>query len=135
VRVLKHKSKQIRIERQFDPNLPTIWGRGGDLNQVWTNLLDNAIDALNGEGAISLITRCENNYVMVEVADNGPGIPPAILPRIFEPFFTTKGVGAGTGMGLDTSYRIVNQHNGAIEVQSKPGQTRFIVRLPVGKAL
>mgnify|MGYP000261646283 CR=1 FL=1 len=107
-------------------------GHGGELNQVWTNLIDNAIDALNGQGAIRLITRCENNFAMVEVSDNGPGIPPAILPRIFEPFFTTKTGGVGTGMGLDTSYRIIQQHNGTMEVQSNPGQPRFIVRLPVG---
>lgn len=131
--VLKHKVKQVRVERQFDPDLPKIMGRGGDLNQVWTNLIDNAIDALKGEGTIQLITRCENNYAMIEVTDNGPGIPPDILPHIFEPFFTTKGVGAGTGLGLDTAYRIVHQHNGTIEVQSKPGQTRFIVRLPTEK--
>lgn len=131
--VLRHKLQQTHVERHFDPNLPTILARGGDLNQVWTNLIDNAIDALNGQGTIRLITRCENNYVMVEVTDDGPGIPPAVLPRIFEPFFTTKGVGVGNGLGLDTVYRIVNQHNGAVEVQSVPGCTRFIVRLPVGK--
>jgi signal transduction histidine kinase len=132
LRMLKHKIGEIQVERRFDPDLPLILGRGGDLNQVWTNLIDNAIDALEGRGVITLITRCENNYVMVEVADNGPGIPPAIQHRIFEPFFTTKSVGAGTGMGLDTSYRIVHQHNGTIEVQSQPEHTRFIVRLPIG---
>jgi signal transduction histidine kinase len=131
--VLRHKLQQIQVERQFTPDLPTILARGGDLNQVWTNLIDNAIDALGGQGTIKLITRCENNYAMVEVTDNGPGIPPQVLPRIFDPFFTTKGVGIGNGLGLDTVYRIVNQHNGTIEVQSEPGCTRFIVRLPVGK--
>lgn len=131
--VLRHKLRQTQVERHFDPNLPTILARGGDLNQVWTNLIDNAIDALNGEGTIKLITRCENNYVMVEVTDDGPGIPPEVLPRIFEPFFTTKGVGIGNGLGLDTVYRIVNQHSGTVEVQSVPGCTRFIVRLPIGK--
>jgi signal transduction histidine kinase len=131
--VLRHKLKTIRIQREFDPELPQIFARGGELNQVWTNLIDNAIDALGGQGIIHLITRCENNYAMVEITDNGPGIPPEDLPRIFEPFFTTKGVGAGTGLGLDTAYRIITQHQGTIEVQSKPGQTRFIVRLPMGQ--
>lgn len=131
--VLRHKLKQIQIDRRFDPNLPLILGHGSELNQVWTNLIDNAIDALQGQGVIQLITRCENRFVMVEVADNGPGIPPNVLPRIFDPFFTTKGVGVGAGMGLDMAYRIVSQHNGSIEVQSTPGQTRFIVRLPAGQ--
>jgi len=128
--MLKHKLKEIEVIRQFDPTLRKVQARGGELNQVWTNLLVNAIDALGGKGKIEVITRCENNFVMVEIADNGPGIPPNVLPHIFEPFFTTKGVGAGSGMGLDISYRIVEQHNGTIEVQSQPGRTRFIVRLP-----
>lgn len=132
--VLRHKLQQIQIDRRFDPDLPIILGRGSELNQVWTNLLDNAIDALGGQGVIQLITRCENRFVMIEVADNGPGIPAHVLPRIFEPFFTTKGVGAGTGMGLDMAHRIVNQHNGSIEVQSERGQTRFIVRLPMNQS-
>ena len=109
-----------------------ILARGGELNQVWTNLIDNAIDALNGEGEIRLITRAENQFVMIEVADNGPGIAPETLPRLFEPFFTTKGVGTGTGLGLDITYRIIQQHNGSIDVQSRPGHTRFIIRLPIG---
>jgi signal transduction histidine kinase len=129
--VLRHKLKSIKVVREYDPELPHIQGRGGELNQVWTNMLDNAIDALGGKGTIRVITRCENHFAMVEIADDGPGIPPEVQPRIFEPFFTTKGVGKGTGLGLDISYRIVRQHGGTIEVQSKPGQTRFIVRLPV----
>jgi signal transduction histidine kinase len=134
--ILGHKLRKgsLRVTREFDPELPTIMARGSELNQVWTNLIDNAIDALDGQGELRLITRCENNFVMVEVADNGPGIPPTVLPRIFEPFFTTKGVGQGSGLGLDTSYRIVNQHGGSIEAQSAPGNTRFIVRLPVASA-
>jgi signal transduction histidine kinase len=133
LRILKHKLKEIQVDRQFDPELPKVMAHGGQLNQVWTNLIDNAADALGGQGVLSLITRSENDFVMVEVADNGPGIPPEILPRIFEPFFTTKSVGAGTGLGLDTSYRIIHQHNGTIEVQSQPGHTRFIVRIPVNR--
>ncbi len=134
LKVLNHKLKQINVIREYDPAMPSILARGGDLNQVWTNLIDNAIDALDGStgDTIWIITRCENNFAMVEITDNGPGIPPAIQPHLFEPFFTTKEVGAGTGLGLDITYRIIQQHNGTIEVQSQPGHTRFIVRLPVG---
>jgi signal transduction histidine kinase len=132
--VLKHKLRNATLVREYDAALPKIMGQGVDLNQVWTNLIDNAIDATDGRGTIRVITRCENTFVMVEIADDGPGIPAEVLPRIFDPFFTTKGVGQGTGMGLEISYRIVRQHNGTIEVQSHPGLTRFIVRLPIGAA-
>ncbi|GAB4200134.1 MAG: ATP-binding protein [Roseiflexaceae bacterium] len=134
LKVMRHKLKSIEVVRQYDPELPRIMARGGELNQVWTNLIDNAADAMGGKGTIWLITRCENSFAMVEIADNGPGIPKEVMGRIFEPFFTTKGVGAGTGLGLDITYRVIQQHNGTIEVQSQPGKTRFIVRLPVGKA-
>lgn len=129
--VLKHKLKAITVTRQYSADLPPILARGGELNQVWTNLIDNAIDALGAGGTLTVLTRFENEFVMVEITDNGPGIPAHVLPRIFEPFFTTKAVGKGTGLGLDTTYRIVQQHHGTIEVHSKPGATRFIVRLPV----
>ncbi len=130
--ILHHKLEGITLIREYESALPHLMARGGELNQVWTNLIDNAIDATNGSGTIQLITRAENNYVMVEVADNGPGIPEEIQGKVFEPFFTTKDVGYGTGLGLDISYRIVRQHNGTLEVQSHPGLTRFIVRLPIG---
>jgi signal transduction histidine kinase len=126
-----HKLRKVEIIRDYDPDLPVLWGRGGDLNQVWTNLIDNAADAIQGKGKLWLITRGENDFVMVEIADDGPGIPPEVQAHLFEPFYTTKGVGIGTGLGLDTSYRIVKQHNGSIEVRSEPGRTRFIVRLPL----
>lgn len=129
--VLNHKLKKVTIIREYDSDLPPVQGRGGELNQVWTNLIDNAIDAINGEGKLWLITRCENNFAMVEIADNGPGIPPEVMPRLFEPFFTTKEVGVGSGLGLDIVYRIIAQHDGSIDIQSEPGHTRFIVRLPV----
>jgi signal transduction histidine kinase len=133
--VLGHKLKKgVTVERQYAPALPKIMGRGGELNQVWTNIIVNAIEAMGYKGTLTLVTRCEHDFVMVEVADNGPGIPPEIQGRIFEPFFTTKGVGTGTGLGLDISYRVIKQHNGTIELQSRPGHTRFIVRLPVGSA-
>lgn len=131
LKVLKHKLKNVTVIRQYDPTLPTISAKGGELNQVWTNLIDNAIDAMQGRGELKLITRCENNFAMIEITDDGPGIPPEIQPHIFEPFFTTKEVGSGTGLGLDITYRIVTEHKGGIEVWSKPGETRFIVRLPV----
>ncbi len=129
--VLKHKLKNIRVVREYDPMLPKIWGRGGELNQVWTNLIDNAIDAQAGNGTIWLITRCELNVVMVEVRDAGPGIPADQLPHLFEPFFTTKAIGTGTGLGLEICYRVVQQHGGTIVAESTPGSTRFIVRLPI----
>jgi signal transduction histidine kinase len=129
--VLKHKLRNVALVREYDPDLPKIVARGSELNQVWTNLIDNAIDAIEGEGKVWLITRCENNFVMVEVADDGPGIPLEDQPHLFEPFYTTKEVGIGTGLGLDISYRIIRQHSGTIEVQSQPGHTRFIVRLPI----
>ncbi|MDQ5852652.1 MAG: ATP-binding protein [Chloroflexota bacterium] len=132
ITVLNHKLKDITLIRTYENSLPRLMARGGELNQVWTNLIDNAIDATNGSGTIHLITRSENNHVMVEVADDGTGIPEEIQGKVFEPFFTTKGVGYGTGLGLDISYRIVQQHNGTLEVHSRPGLTRFIVRLPVG---
>ena len=133
--VLAYKLDGVEVERDYDPDVPPITAYGGELNQVWTNLVDNAIDAVSGvEGArrIRLRTSCERDKVLVEVADDGPGIPEADQARIFEPFFTTKGVGRGTGLGLDVSYRIVvGRHGGDIHVVSRPGETRFEVRLPV----
>ena len=132
LKILHHKLADVTLIREYESALPRLMARGGELNQVWTNLIDNAIDATNARGTIHLITRTENNYVMVEVADNGPGISEELQGKIFEPFFTTKDVGYGTGLGLDISYRIVQQHNGTLEVRSQPGLTRFIVRLPIG---
>jgi signal transduction histidine kinase len=107
---------------------------GSELNQVWTNLIDNAIHAVNGTGKICISTCLEDNQLVVEIVDNGSGIPAEIQPRIFEPFFTTKGVGTGTGLGLIISNRIVgDRHGGEIEFESRPGETRFKVRLPVNR--
>ncbi|MDQ3248379.1 MAG: ATP-binding protein [Chloroflexota bacterium] len=135
LRVLAHKLRSVRVSREFDAALSPITARGSELNQVWTNLIDNAADALanqpNSGGQLQVITRSENEFVMVEISDNGYGIPAELQSRIFEPFFTTTGVGLGSGLGLDISYRIVQQHHGSIEVHSEPGNTRFIVRLPV----
>jgi signal transduction histidine kinase len=130
---MKHKLRNVDVVREYDEDLPKISARGSELNQVWTNLIDNAVDAMQDKGTLWLITREENDFVMVEVADDGPGIPPDVQARMFEPFYTTKQIGTGTGLGLDIVYRIVKGHNGTIEAQSEPGHTRFIVRLPLGQ--
>jgi signal transduction histidine kinase len=135
LKVLGHKLKHTEIEvvRDYDRDLPRIMVRGAELNQVWTNLLDNAICALGERGTITVRTRRDGSCLEVDVADDGPGIPPENLDRIFEPFFTTKPVGSGTGLGLDTSRRIVvDRHDGSIRVRSQPGETVFTVRLPMG---
>lgn len=127
--------KGIVVTREYDRTLPRISAYGSELNQVWTNLIDNAIDATGGKGQIWIRTSRDNNCILVEIADNGPGIPPAIQPRIFEPFFTTKGVGKGTGLGLEIAYRIVvKKHKGDIYFESKPGDTRFRVHLPISRS-
>jgi signal transduction histidine kinase len=136
--VLHHRLGDIEVVRDYDPQLPRVTAYGGELNQVWTNLVDNAVDAVSvteGSGRISLRTGCERDRVLVEVADDGPGIPREDQARIFEPFYNTKGVEQGTGLGLDVSYRIVvGRHGGDIRVVSEPGETRFEVRLPVDGA-
>jgi len=130
--MLKFRLKHgVDVRREFDPKLPRIFAHGSELNQVWTNLIDNAIDAMGGKGELLIRTSRELDYVLIEVIDNGPGIPDAVKPHIFEPFYTTKGVGDGTGMGLDTVYRIVRAHRGNISVDSIPGHTNFQVRLPL----
>jgi signal transduction histidine kinase len=130
--MLNHKLKHgINIVRNYDPNLPRIFSFGSELNQVWTNLIDNAADAMKGQGELRIRTMREGDDVLVEFVDNGPGIPPEIQTKIFDPFFTTKPVGEGTGLGLDTVYRIVRKHRGNISVVSRPGNTCFRVRLPI----
>jgi len=130
--VLGHKLKGITVTRVFDRTLPRIMAHGGELNQVWTNLIDNAVGALNGSGTITISTTVDGDHIVVEIADDGSGIPAEIQSRIFEPFFTTKGVGTGTGLGLIICQRIVaDRHGGEIEFESTPGNTRFKVRLPI----
>ena len=133
--ILKHKlkSKSINVVREYDENLPRITAHGSLLNQVWTNLIDNAVDAMTTGGRLKIMTRLEPDNVLIEIRDNGAGIPPAIQSRIFEPFFTTKGVSEGTGLGLDAVARIVRKHRGNIRFQTKPGDTCFQVRLPLEK--
>jgi signal transduction histidine kinase len=132
--VLGHKLKhtKIGIARDYDRTLPQVLANGSELNQVWTNLIDNAIDALGEDGTITVKTRLENECAVIEISDDGPGIPEDVRSRIFEPFFTTKSVGQGTGLGLDTVRRIVEQrHHGTIAVDSRPGETTFRVWLPL----
>jgi signal transduction histidine kinase len=134
LKVLGHKLKHtaIAVVRDYDRTLPKLTVRGSELNQVWTNLLDNAIDALGERGTITVRTRREAACAVIEIADDGPGIPPGIADRVFDPFFTTKDVGQGTGLGLDTARRIVaDRHDGSIAVDSVPGATTFRVWLPL----
>ncbi len=130
--ILRHKLKQgVQVTRQYAADLPHIEAHGSELNQVWTNILDNAIDAMHGQGEITLRTGQSGDNVVVALQDNGPGVPEAIQKRIFEPFFTTKPPGQGTGLGLHIAYNIVNNHHGAIRLNSQPGKTVFEVSLPI----
>lgn len=131
--LLRSKLKEgVKVIREYDPELPRIMAYGSELNQVWTNLIDNAYDAMDGKGEIVLRTRREEDWVIVEIIDNGPGIPREIQSKIFDPFFTTKEPGKGTGLGLDISYNIVvNKHRGDIRVSSQPGRTCIEVWLPI----
>jgi len=131
--ILRNKMKVgIKVIRDYDETIPEIMAYGSELNQVWTNLLDNAIDAMNGKGEINIRTRYENGKVCVEIEDSGKGIPVDALPKIFDPFFTTKSIGSGTGLGLSTSYGIiVEKHQGHISVTSEPGRTIFRTELSV----
>ena len=130
--MLKFRLKRgVEVKREFEPNLPRVCARGSELNQVWTNLIDNAIDAMGGKGQLVIRTSRELDFILVEIIDNGPGIPDVLKPHLFEPFFTTKGVGEGTGIGLDTVYRIVRAHRGEVTFESRPGRTSFQVRLPL----
>jgi len=122
----------ITVVKEYDRGLPEIPAYAGELNQVWTNLVVNALDAMAGEGILTLRTARDGERALVEIADTGPGIPAELQPRVFEPFFTTKPVGQGTGLGLDVSWRIVvKRHGGDLRVTSVPGDTRFEVRLPL----
>ena len=132
--ILGHKLKHTRIEvvREYDRELPRF-SAGSDLNQVWTNLLDNAIDAVGETGRITITTRREREFAVVEITDDGPGIPPEIREQIFDSFFTTKDVGKGSGLGLATARGIVvDRYDGTLDVESEPGRTTFRVWLPLG---
>jgi signal transduction histidine kinase len=130
--MLAHKLGRVRIVKQYAPDLPRVPAYGGELNQVWTNLIDNAVDAMGGQGTLSIRTAVVDGGVLVEVVDDGPGIPPEVQPRVFDAFFTTKPVGAGNGLGLEISKRIVEtRHHGTLTFTSEPGRTSFMVRLPL----
>ncbi len=132
IAVLQNKLNGIEIKRSYAADLPQIEAYGSELNQVWTNLIENAIDGVNGQGEIRVLTRQDSGWMVVEIEDNGTGIPQDIQANIFDPFFTTKPPGQGTGLGLNVSHNIVVQkHKGSIEVHSQPGTTRFEVRLPL----
>jgi signal transduction histidine kinase len=124
--------KGIMVDREYATNLPNIQAYGSELNQVWTNIIDNATDAMNGKGNIAIKTYKQNEWLVVELKDSGPGIPPEIQLKIFDPFFTTKPPGEGTGMGLNISHNIIVQkHKGELNVKSKPGETCFQIKLPI----
>lgn len=129
--MLQSRLEKIQIERRYDPSLPRISAYASELNQVWMALLENALDAMNDQGKLTLSVQLSGDFVVAEIWDNGPGIPADIQARIFEPFFTTKAPGSGLGLGLDTAQRIVRQHRGYLHVESEPGQTCFQVRLPI----
>ncbi len=131
--IMQHKLKKgVTVKRDYAPNLPRIEAYASELNQVWTNIIDNAVDAMSGKGELKIKTYQKDHHVVVEITDNGPGIPEEIQSRIFEPFFTTKAPGQGTGLGLHISHDIIaNHHHGQLTVQSKPGETKFRAVLPV----
>jgi signal transduction histidine kinase len=123
---------KVTITRDYAEGVPRIEAYGSEINQVWTNVIDNAIDAVEDQGEITIRTYSSDNVVTVDIIDDGPGIPREIQPRIFEPFFTTKAPGVGTGLGLHIAYNVVvNKHRGQIEVSSRPGETRLRVMLPI----
>ncbi len=129
------RRRRSRSQRDYDRSLPNVTVHGAELNQVWTNLLANAIEALGDSGTITITTRADGGCAEVDIADDGPGIPEAIHGRVFDPFFTTKEVGRGTGLGLDTARRIiVDRHHGSLSVESQPGRTVFRVRMPLHAA-
>ncbi|MEN3308178.1 MAG: hypothetical protein V7603_4380, partial [Micromonosporaceae bacterium] len=124
--------KGVRVVKEYDRTLPQIPAYPAELNQVWTNLIDNAVQAMAGQGTLTVRTARDGDRVTVSVCDTGPGVPAELRQRVFEPFFTTKAVGEGTGLGLDISHRIVvNRHGGDLSLVSSPGDTRFQVRLPL----
>jgi signal transduction histidine kinase len=125
----------VTVVRDYGAGMPRIEAYAGELNQVWSNLIDNALDAMDGTGTLRLATRLEEDSVVVEVGDTGPGMPPPVAARAFEAFYTTKDVGKGTGLGLDIARRIVEErHGGTITIDSRPGATVLRVRLPIRPA-
>jgi signal transduction histidine kinase len=130
----KARSKSAAVIVNVDPGLPRVRGFAGELNQVWANLIDNALDAVSDSGRVDVTASCERQRVVVRVVDNGAGIPAEIRERLFEPFFTTKPVGKGTGLGLDIVRRLIIHNDAEIDVESAPGRTEFRVSLPLAAA-
>ncbi|HLY43830.1 MAG TPA: ATP-binding protein [Terracidiphilus sp.] len=131
IQMLQSRMSNVTVERDYQPNLPRISAYGSELNQVWTALIENALDALGNSGTLRLTCRMEGEMLLAEIWDTGPGIPAELQDRIFEPFFTTKAPGQGLGLGLDNAMRIVRKHRGLLSVHSEPGSTCFRVRLPL----
>ena len=131
IQMLQSRMSNVQVERDYQPDLPRISAYGSELNQVWTALIENALDALGNQGLLRLTCRLEAEMLLVEIWDAGPGIPSELQDRIFEPFFTTKAPGQGLGLGLDNAMRIVRKHRGHLSVRSEPGSTCFRVRLPL----
>jgi signal transduction histidine kinase len=129
----KARAKSIAVVVDVEPDLPRVRGFVGELNQVWANLIDNALDAVADAGRVEVTAKRERQRVVVRVVDNGPGIPAEIRARIFDPFFTTKPVGRGTGLGLDIVRRLVSHNDAEIDVESRPGRTEFRVSLPLAE--
>lgn len=121
----------VNLERHYDKDIPSIQGYGSELNQVWTNIIDNAVDAMDGQGTLSIVTKLKGDWVVVEIEDTGPGIPEDVQAKLFDPFFTTKAMGKGTGLGMNISYNIIQKHKGEIKVFSRPGKTCFSIHLPI----
>jgi signal transduction histidine kinase len=130
--MMSGKFEGLTVVKELDPDLPPIPAYAAELNQVWTNIIDNAVSAMNGSGTLTIRTKRDGAYAVVMIGDTGPGIPADIKNRIFEPFFTTKPIGEGTGLGLDISWRIVvKKHHGDLRVDSLPGETWFKIILPI----
>ena len=129
----KTRAKSVSVSVDLGDDLPRARAVGAELNQVWLNLIDNALDAVETGGRVAVTAQADRDAVVVQIVDDGPGIPPDIQGRIFDPFFTTKGVGKGTGLGLDIVRRLLQRHDGGIGVESRPGRTEFQVRLPAAK--
>ena len=126
------KSKKADLKLKIEKDLPKVQANGAKLEQVWFNIIDNALDAINEFGKIQIYALCETHFLSVRIIDDGPGIPSEIIDKIFDPFYTTKSPGQGTGLGLDLSRRLVRANNGDIVVHSKPGETEFCVKLQMG---
>jgi signal transduction histidine kinase len=131
--MFRSRTANVRITLEFDEGLPLVSAYGSELNQVWSALIENALDAMHDHGRLSIAIRVTGQTVIVEIRDDGPGIPEVIQSRIFEPFFTTKPIGTAMGLGLDRVQRIVNKHGGSVAVESKPGGTCAQVRIPINR--